>query len=168
MEKSLAFITNQMKSKLKREEIETLITNTITSIITEVERRNEEHINQMKNDLAKELKLQMQQCVNKQVEEKTKDLTAHMKNLEFEKESLKETITSLRAECKQTIDNMSSQVNENSRWCSEAIKRSNYNAQYSIKKVENTKCPRRSSRDNPTTYNKGSKYTTRQRNPDSD
>ncbi|KAH3703884.1 hypothetical protein DPMN_078935 [Dreissena polymorpha] len=53
MEKSLAFITNQMKSILKREEIETLITNTITSIITEVERRNEEHIKQMKNDLAK-------------------------------------------------------------------------------------------------------------------
>ncbi|KAH3697191.1 hypothetical protein DPMN_084680 [Dreissena polymorpha] len=28
---------------------------------------------------------------------------------------------------------MSLQVNENSRWCSEAIKRSNYNAQYSSK-----------------------------------
>ncbi|KAH3797803.1 hypothetical protein DPMN_151390 [Dreissena polymorpha] len=133
MEKSLAFITNQMKSILKREEIETLITNTITSIITEVERRNEEHIKQLKNELAKELKLQLQQCVNKQVEEKTKDLTEHMKNLEFENESLKETITSLRTECKQTIDNMSSQVNENSQRCSEAIKRSNYNEQYSRK-----------------------------------
>ncbi|KAH3815752.1 hypothetical protein DPMN_144283 [Dreissena polymorpha] len=53
MEKSLVYITNEMKSILKREEIETLITNTITSIITEVERRNEEHIKQMKNDLAK-------------------------------------------------------------------------------------------------------------------
>ncbi|KAH3791485.1 hypothetical protein DPMN_144971 [Dreissena polymorpha] len=133
MEQALKFLTNEMKSILKREEIESLITNTLSSILSESEKRNEGRLAQLKNDLAKEMEEKLQQTVRKQVDEKVKDLTEYIKGLEFENETLKETISSIKTYHKQSIENITTQVNENAQKCNDALKRSNYNEQYSRK-----------------------------------
>ncbi|KAH3833411.1 hypothetical protein DPMN_106721 [Dreissena polymorpha] len=125
MDQSLKYLTTEMKSILKREEIESLISNTLSSILSEVEKRNEERLTQLKNDIAKEMEAKLQQTVCKQVEEKFKDLTEHIKGLEFENETLKETISSIKNDYSKSIENITTQVNENAHKCNDAIKRSN-------------------------------------------
>ena len=63
MEQALKFLTNEMKSILKREEIESLITNTLSSILSESEKRIEGRLAQLKNDLAKEMEEKLQLTV---------------------------------------------------------------------------------------------------------
>ncbi|KAH3789170.1 hypothetical protein DPMN_167342 [Dreissena polymorpha] len=75
----------------------------------------------------------IQQSVKKQVEDKVKDLNEHIKGLEFENETFKETISSIKNDCKQSIENIKTQINENAQECDDAIKRSNHNEQYSRK-----------------------------------
>ncbi|KAH3861456.1 hypothetical protein DPMN_024386 [Dreissena polymorpha] len=133
MEQSLKYLTTEMKSILKREEIESLISNTLSSILSEVEKRNEERLTQLKNDIAKEMEAKLQQTVCKQNEEKVKDLTEHIKGLEFENETLKETISSIKNDYSKSIENITTQVNEHAHKCNDAIKRSNYNEQFSRK-----------------------------------
>lgn len=115
---NLSTIQNQLEtmqeSMLKKEDIETLITNTITHIMEKMEKKIIEE-------------------VNMKVEERTRDLQDQIDSLKFDYDKVIEKLSKRNQNCQRRIDDLEEKLLETEELCRDANKRSNKNEQYSRK-----------------------------------
>ena len=130
MELTLTDLREQM---LKKEDIEKLISSTVTKIMNEMEKRNEEFLMKMKQNIQLELENKLIKITENSLKEITKEFADQIKSLQFENEALREKQVELIKEHKTAIESMNERINNNARLNEENSKRSNHNEQYSRK-----------------------------------
>ncbi|WAQ95119.1 hypothetical protein MAR_007590, partial [Mya arenaria] len=116
-------LRGDLKSMLKKDEIEELIKNTVTSIFSKLEET-------------------MKKQIEIEITNKTKVLNDKITGLEFEKDHLKEELKTLEKKNSDMYTEMKSKIDRASETGLEALKLANYNEQYSRKnniKVMNVK-----------------------------
>ncbi|KAH3748179.1 hypothetical protein DPMN_182617 [Dreissena polymorpha] len=133
MELTLTGLREELKQMLKKDDIENLITNTVSKIISEMEKRNEEFLTKIQQNIQTELENKLLKITEHSIKEKTNELADQIKCLQFENETLKENQAKLLKEHKTALENVNDRINSNTRLSEENSKRSNHNEQYSRK-----------------------------------
>ncbi|KAH3741977.1 hypothetical protein DPMN_048707 [Dreissena polymorpha] len=114
MTNGISELREDLKSMLKREEIEELITNSVSTIMKKIE---ESMLNQ----------------IEKEVKNRTNTFKEQIAGLEFENGQLKQTIVELNSSTTKSITELETQVGKLYDTSREALKLANYNEQYSRK-----------------------------------
>jgi prefoldin subunit 5 len=114
MNKNIAELRGDLKSILKKDEVENLIKTTVTNIVTSLETKLQAHVSTLVN-------------------ERTKYLDDKIESLEFENNSLKEKLSDLENKTAEKLRDFEEKITKNYNASMEANKRSNYNEQYSRK-----------------------------------
>ncbi|XP_052782674.1 uncharacterized protein LOC128218940 [Mya arenaria] len=130
---NLLELRGDLKHMLKKDEVENLITSTISNILKELEQKTEDRIMRMKKDIEEDMKAKIDTDIEKLVNLKTKGLEDKINSLEFDNNALKEKLDSSKSYYTQEIDRLKDKANENGRISREASKKANYNEQYSRK-----------------------------------
>ncbi|KAH3720504.1 hypothetical protein DPMN_056872 [Dreissena polymorpha] len=114
MTEGICHLRDDLKSMLKKGEIEELIMNTVTTIMGKIE-----------------------ETMIKRIETETKNITKEFKEqiagLEFENEQLKQKMDELKSSSTKAISELQTQVDKNYDTSRDALKLANYNEQYSRK-----------------------------------
>ena len=110
----LSELREDIKSTLKREEIEDLINKTVSTIMGKIE-------------------ITMAKTIETEVTKQTLTLNEKLTGLEFENQQLKQKISDLENNNIQAISELQIQINKNFETSREALKMANYNEQYSRK-----------------------------------
>ncbi|KAH3727950.1 hypothetical protein DPMN_053896 [Dreissena polymorpha] len=114
MTNGISELREDLKSMLKREELEELIKNTVSTIMKKIE---ESMLNQ----------------IEKEVKNRTNTFKEQIASLEFENGQLKQTIIELNSSTTKSITELETQVGKLYDTSREALKLANYNEQYSRK-----------------------------------
>ncbi|KAH3696827.1 hypothetical protein DPMN_084305 [Dreissena polymorpha] len=112
--KGIGELREDLKSVLKREEIEELIKNTVSTIM-------------------KKIKESMLKQFEHEVKNRTNTFKEQIAGLEFENGQLKQTIVELKSSTTKSITELETQVGRLNDTIREALKLANYNEQYSRK-----------------------------------
>lgn len=114
MSESLTEVRGDLKTLMKKEDIENLITTTVTNIMENLEKKMTEYINSKING-------------------NLTDLQDKIHSLEFENADLKSKIDHMETKLDQHVEKTQKELENNKAMAKEAIKKANYNEQYSRK-----------------------------------
>lgn len=114
MSESLTEVRGDLKTLMKKEDIENLITTTVTNIMETLEKK-------------------LTSFINTKIKEETKELQDKIGSLEFENAELKSKLDQMKTKMDQHLENSQEQIEKNKLMAQEANKRANYNEQYSRK-----------------------------------
>ncbi|KAH3828884.1 hypothetical protein DPMN_130868 [Dreissena polymorpha] len=114
MTDSISYLREDLKSMIKKDEIEELIKNTVTTIMGKIE-----------------------ETMIKRIETEVKNISNSLKeqiaSLEFENEQLKQKVDDLKSSSTKAISELQTQIEKNYDTSRDALKLANYNEQYSRK-----------------------------------
>ena len=114
MTDGISSLREDLKSMLRKDEVEQLITNTVTSVMHKIEQNMNKKIDQLVN-------------------EKYKEMQATIESLDFENKSLKDTLQKLENNNKTNLKSLQEQIDKTDEISRMASKKANYNEQYSRK-----------------------------------
>lgn len=114
MTENLEELKVELKGMIKKEDIESIISKSISCALNEI-------------------KKEVEVMVKTEIKEKTKELNDKIVSLEFENSQLKETLTKTSAETEKKLKQFEERLFKNENEVKDANKKANYNEQYSRK-----------------------------------
>lgn len=114
MSENLEELKGDLKGIIKKEDIESIISRSITNAMTQLQQK-------------------MEIIIKKEIQEKTKELNDKISSLEFENNHLKESLTKTKTETGKRLSTIEERISQNEKAVKDANKKANHNEQYSRK-----------------------------------